>query len=106
MTPCYKRGKGVQGGSYNNEDIFSFLCRQALVTEGGKVLLLGRGREAPRDRRNCVSRLLLPSTKPDCKLLMMAAMLILLLIMLPLEMWMVVIVKITIENDNYERHPK
>ena len=42
MTPCYKRGKGVQGGSYNNEDIFSFLCRQALVTEGGKVLLLGR----------------------------------------------------------------
>ena len=42
MTPCYKRGKGVQGGSYNNEDIFSFLCRQAVVTEGGKVLLLGR----------------------------------------------------------------
>ena len=30
---------------------------------------------------------------------MMKAMLILLLIMLPLEMWMVVIVKITIEND-------
>ena len=104
MTPCYKMGKGVQGGSYNNEDIFSFLCRQALVTKGGKVLLLGR--EAPRDRRNCVSRLLLPSTKPDCKLLMMTAMLILLLIMLPLEMWMVVLVKMTIENDNYERHPK
>ena len=42
MTPCYKRGKGVQGGSYNNEDIFSFLCRQAVVTKGGKVLLVGR----------------------------------------------------------------
>ena len=43
MTPCYKRGKGVQRGSYNNEDIFSFLCRQAVVTKGGKVLLVGRG---------------------------------------------------------------
>ena len=104
MTTCYKRRKGVQGGSYNNEDIFSFLCRQALVTEGGKVLLLGKG--APRERRNCVSRLLLPSTKPDYRLLMMTAMIILLLIMLPLEMWMVVMVKMTIENDNYGRHPR
>ena len=43
MTPCYKRGKGVQGGSYNNEDIFSFLCRQALVTEEGKVATVGEG---------------------------------------------------------------
>ena len=84
---------------------FLFFVGRRWLQKGERCYWWGEG-EAPRDRRNCVSRLLLPSTKPDCKLLMMTAMIILLLIMLLLEMWMVVIMKMTIENDNYGQHPR
>ena len=69
-----------------------------MVTKGGNGVGKGGGRLATDRTASHVC-----STKPDCWLLMMTAMLILLLIMLPLEMWMVVMVKLTREKRVGER---